>query len=194
MERIDLSSLVRLVERVGILAKYVFDHADDLAPEYLRPHFAALAPITEERVIAVTSELRLRANDPVFEESLSAHGLTGVELAAKMAAADTDYDAFDAARRKAEARASTGVAPDESLLDKLKRALTALGIPLGSLSDLLPGAGALGEILQIILHAIEHTERKRKSHPTGRIIFTDLMVQWIARLFRRRRSRETTPS
>ena len=193
MQQIDLDSLVRLLERVGTLLAYVFDHATDLAPDYLEAHFGTLAPITRERVRVAISELEDRAHDEAFEQQLSAHGLTGAELAAKMAAADADYDEFAAARAVAETSGNASGSVDGEFLDKLKRALKALGIPLGSLRDLIPGGGAIGELLQLATHAIEHTERKRERHPTARSIFPDI-ARGMVEMIKRRRRREPTRS
>ncbi|HEY6141612.1 MAG TPA: hypothetical protein VI670_27955 [Thermoanaerobaculia bacterium] len=192
MQQVDLESLVRLLERAGILITYVFDHATDLAPEYLEAHFGTLAPITKERVSAVLSELLSRILDKSFEEELSAHGLTGMELAAKMAASDAAYDEFAAARTDADGSGNASGSLDDEFLSKLKRALKAFGIPLGSLKDIIPGGGA-GELLQLALHAIEHTERKRNAHPTGRFVFTAI-ARSVVRIIKRRRSREPTPT
>jgi hypothetical protein len=193
MQQVDLESLVRLLERAGILIAYVFEHTTDLAPEYLEAHFGTLAPITKERVSAVLSELLSRILDKSFEEDLSAHGLTGAELAAKMAASDAAYEEFAAARAETDSGGNASGSLDDEFLSKLKRALKALGIPLGSLKDLIPGGGAVGELLQLALHAIEHTERKRNAHPTARQIFPDI-ARSIVRIIKRRRSREPTPT
>src|ERR1051325_9755591 len=115
-----------------------------------------------------------------------------MELAAKMAASDAAYDEFAAARTDADGSGNASGSLDDEFLSKLKRALKAFGIPLGSLKDIIPGGGA-GELLQLALHAIEHTERKRTAHPPGRFVSPTIAGAAVG-ISRGRRSREPTPT